>query len=81
MKVLWKQPQYTSLLKKVFIFSAIWFIWQNVLVKWNIFAIYCCKHEGLISSIVASWYWIFTSVVIIIIAEEGCRHILDDACM
>ena len=48
---------------------------------WNIFGIYCCKHQGLISIIVTSWYQIFIYVIISIIAQEGYLHLLYDVCM
>ena len=49
---------------------------------WDIYGIYCYKHEGLISSIIASWYEIFIYVIISIIAQEGYLHLLYDAvCM
>ena len=42
---------------------------------------YCCKHEGLISSIITSWHQIFIYVIISIIAQEGYLHLLYKVCV
>ena len=42
---------------------------------------YCCKHEGLISSIITSWHQIFIYVIISIIAQEGYLHLLYNVCV
>ena len=42
---------------------------------------YCCKHEGLISSIITSWHQIFIYIISSIIAQEGHLHLLHNVCV